>query len=650
MNTGPVPIALSNTTEYELGPNAVLPNGKVIQLGGNGNSAIFDPSTDTNTGGGTWTAGPTLPGGYVCDDAPGVLLPNGQFVFTADLPSYTQPTHVFDYDYVSNTISDITPSAASGDPTDLVNQLDAYGAYTDRFLMLPTGQALFTVGADPHLYVYTGTGSVNSSVTPSISGIAANGNNSFTLTGSALNGASEGASYGDDAEMDTNYPIVSVATQIGTTYYATTTNWNATGIGVTNGATSVNFALPAAIGAAPNVTADALTADADGPLSNVTVATFVDPNGEFTGKYKATIAWGDGTTTTGSITGPDSLGVYTVTGTHTYTHAGPETLAVTLVDVYASGQLTVTGSGVSSTPAAFNLSGAETATFYVDSAKLTTSTSLNPSINPSTYGLSTAFTAIVTNTSGAGGTPSGSVEFFDGTIDLGPGTALIGSGTNAISTFNIAALSAGAHAISAVYTATGGFGGSVGKLNQTVNRAMLTVSGVAAVNKVYDTTEAASLTTLGATFAGVVSGDTVNLDASGATGTFASPDVANGITVTIAGLKLSGAEAGDYTLTQPTTTASITPAPVTVTGFTAANKVYNASVVATVSTTAAKLAGVLGSDAVNLSTGGATGTFATANVGTGITVTAAGLSLGARRPTITRWLSRPRRPTSRRLP
>ena len=57
-----------------------------------------------------------------------------------------------------------------------------------------------------------------------------------------------------------------------------------------------------------------------------------------------------------------------------------------------------------------------------------------------------------------------------------------------------------------------------------------------------------------------------------------------GITVTVAGLTISGAQAGDYTLTQPTTTANITPAALTVSGITAANKVYNASTAATLNT------------------------------------------------------------------
>ena len=159
-----------------------------------------------------------------------------------------------------------------------------------------------------------------------------------------------------------------------------------------------------------------------------------------------------------------------------------------------------------------------------------------------------------------------------------------------------------------------------------ITPAGLTVSGITAANKVYDASTAATLNTTSATLVGVFNGDTVNLNAGGATGTFASENVGTGITVTVAGLTISGAQASDYTLTQPTTTANITPAGLTVSGITAANKVYDASTAATLNTTSATLVGVFSGDTVNLNTGGATGTFASDNVGTGITVTVAGLT------------------------
>ena len=43
----------------------------------------------------------------------------------------------------------------------------------------------------------------------------------------------------------------------------------------------------------------------------------------------------------------------------------------------------------------------------------------------------------------------------------------------------------------------------------------------------------------------------------------------------MSGLALAGTASGNYTLTQPTTTANITAAPLTVTGITAGNKVYD---------------------------------------------------------------------------
>ena len=52
----------------------------------------------------------------------------------------------------------------------------------------------------------------------------------YDLTGTDLTGFSEGAAYGDDAEMSTNFPVVKLTLQTGgsgpaTVYYVSTTNW-----------------------------------------------------------------------------------------------------------------------------------------------------------------------------------------------------------------------------------------------------------------------------------------------------------------------------------------------------------------------------------------------------------------------------------------
>ncbi|MFX8191845.1 YDG domain-containing protein, partial [Acinetobacter baumannii] len=73
-----------------------------------------------------------------------------------------------------------------------------------------------------------------------------------------------------------------------------------------------------------------------------------------------------------------------------------------------------------------------------------------------------------------------------------------------------------------------------------------------------------------------------------ATGNFSDKNVANGKTVSITGLTLGGTDAGNYTLASnpASTTANITPASISaITGITAANKVYDTTTAATLSTT-----------------------------------------------------------------
>jgi hypothetical protein len=169
---------------------------------------------------------------------------------------------------------------------------------------------------------------------------------------------------------------------------------------------------------------------------------------------------------------------------------------------------------------------------------------------------------------------------------------------------------------------------SNGTANLTVSTAPLTVSGITAAAKVYDGTTAATLNTGSAVLAGLFSGDTVNLNASGASGTFSSKDVGSGITVTVSGLVITGAQSGNYTLTPPTTTANITPATLSVSGVTANDKVYDGTTAAALNTAGAALQGVFSGDAVTLHTAGAVGTFSGRNVANGLRVNVSGLAIG----------------------
>ncbi|MGA3179438.1 MAG: YDG domain-containing protein [Verrucomicrobiota bacterium] len=167
--------------------------------------------------------------------------------------------------------------------------------------------------------------------------------------------------------------------------------------------------------------------------------------------------------------------------------------------------------------------------------------------------------------------------------------------------------------------------------NVSINvlKAPLTISsGLTANNKVYDRTTTATLSSNAVVLAGVVTGDTVTLNTNGYTANFVSANVGNSIAVTLTGLTLSGTSAANYTLTQPSLTANITPAPVTISsGITANSKVYNRTTTATLTSNNVVLLGVVTGDTLTLNTNGYAANFATAGVGSAIAVTVTGLTL-----------------------
>ncbi len=171
------------------------------------------------------------------------------------------------------------------------------------------------------------------------------------------------------------------------------------------------------------------------------------------------------------------------------------------------------------------------------------------------------------------------------------------------------------------YTLPTSASGSIG----VITPASLTVSGMTAQNKVYDATPVATITGT-ATFSGVLGADLVTLGGS-VSGSFADKNAGLAKPVTVTGLTLSGADAGNYTLSGASAglSADITPASLTLSGLTAQNKVYDATTVATLGGTAV-FSGVLGSDLVTLG-GSAKASFADKNVGVAKPVTVTGLSL-----------------------
>jgi hypothetical protein len=81
---------------------------------------------------------------------------------------------------------------------------------------------------------------------PVISSVTLNPDGSYHLAGTLLNGISEGSTYGDDGQMATNFPIVSL-TNGPKVYYARTYHWSSTGVMQTGKTVTTEFELPPAI-------------------------------------------------------------------------------------------------------------------------------------------------------------------------------------------------------------------------------------------------------------------------------------------------------------------------------------------------------------------------------------------------------------------
>ena len=238
INDADVPVSVYDSYGSEMGAGFLLPDGRAFFLGATGNTAFYTPSGDTSMG--LWQAGPVIPNGQGTPDAPAAMMVNGN-ILCAVSPTpissdhFPSPTSFYEFDPIANTFTQING------PTGLT-----YGTstYILRMLDLPDGTVLLSVSGS-QLYVYQPSGTPLPAGKPAILGISTNNNGSYHLTGTLLNGISEGAAYGDDAQMDSNYPLVRMTNSLsGNVYYARTYGWDSTSVMTGNRIVSTDFALP----------------------------------------------------------------------------------------------------------------------------------------------------------------------------------------------------------------------------------------------------------------------------------------------------------------------------------------------------------------------------------------------------------------------
>ncbi len=186
----------------------------------------------------------------------------------------------------------------------------------------------------------------------------------------------------------------------------------------------------------------------------------------------------------------------------------------------------------------------------------------------------------------ATGLPTGTVTFKDGLTTLGS-VKLVSAQANFTVTNRLAV---GGHGITATYSGDTNFAASASSIVLSVVKAALTVSGITASNKIYDARTTVVLNTNSVALVGVLSGDVLGLNLGAVRGAFADKNVGAVKTVGISGLTISGPSAVNYLLNQPTTTASISAANLTVTAI-GANKIYDGTVAATATLLDNRIAG-----------------------------------------------------------
>ena len=228
----------------EIGPAILLPStGDVFCIGASGATALYTPGGATVAG--TWAAGPNLVdgsgNGLSAMDAPAVLLPSGKVLLTAspsnNVCSYPAPTTFLLYDPATNKAPVVTgPSNNSK------------ACFWGRLLLLPTGQALYSNGSND-IEVYLPDGSPQAAWQPTITDAPGRMivGQTYVISGTQLNGLSQACSYGDDAQMATNYPIFRLSNTSGQVVYLRSSNFSTMGVATGSAIVSADVTVPTGV-------------------------------------------------------------------------------------------------------------------------------------------------------------------------------------------------------------------------------------------------------------------------------------------------------------------------------------------------------------------------------------------------------------------
>jgi hypothetical protein len=206
----------------EIGPAILRPDGSVFATGAlhtgasAGHTAIYRPGA-TPDDPGTWTAGPDFNRNDSAGDNFAVLLKSGKVLVEGNSGRF------YEFDGTN-----FTPTVSS---------------FGGALILLPTGEVL--VGGEQ---LYTSPGSGLQVWAPIVTNCPADvtRGQTYRVIGRQFNGLSQAASFGDEFETATNYPLVRIKNNAtGHIFYAKTHDHSTLGVNTKNVPTYTNFDVPA---------------------------------------------------------------------------------------------------------------------------------------------------------------------------------------------------------------------------------------------------------------------------------------------------------------------------------------------------------------------------------------------------------------------
>ena len=235
-SAGNLPVAVADPVGDEVGPAVLLYDGTVFQFGATAHNVIYDTAAQI------WLQAPNFPkaNGEQLDvyDGPASILPNGHVLVMTSPGQYETGVQFFEWNGKHFISAPPTPNAPN------------VSSYYGRMLALPDGGVMQTDYSND-VEIYYSSGGPDPAWAPTITSAPAllhPGQLNLVLSGTQLNGLSQGAAFGDDFQDATNYPLVRVTNvATGHVFYCRTHNHNSMGVATGSLVVTTRFDVPADI-------------------------------------------------------------------------------------------------------------------------------------------------------------------------------------------------------------------------------------------------------------------------------------------------------------------------------------------------------------------------------------------------------------------